>query len=306
MLYLPALIGLISKIAVLFYARAGRKWETTFVSLVLIFTCVNAIELLGYLRFLDGLNVSSFLRLYYVAAIFAFMSLSLHNTSVSKIKNHLASTLLILIAVVLASTVLWTDVIIAGSHSIGYAITATKGNYYFLFSFYVVATLIGNVVLLLHSRKKATTSLDAIRCLYSLVAFTPLFVLTLIVVGLKTFDIAINAAVLVPIMTTLFLFIMLKGESEHQLTDIRRLLPLSLERKMASKMATLIDSYTQKDNQQDAFNNLRHDIEKEIILYSLKVNANNISGTAKMMGLQSRSTLYSMMKRLKIDHSSYT
>ena len=305
MLYIPALIGLVSKIVVLFYARSGQKWQTTFVSLVLIFTCLNAIELLGYLRFLDGLSVSGFLRVYYAATVFALMSLSLHNLCVSKIKNTAINAVLVLVAVLLALLVLLTDIVIAGSQSIGYAITANKGNYYFIFSLYLVFTLFGNIALLLHSRKKATKPLASIRCLYSLVAFTPLFVVTLIVIGLKTFDIGFNAAGLLPIMTTVFLFIMLKGEAEHQLTDIRRLLPLSLERKMAARMANLIDNYTRNDNQQNAFNSLRNSVEKEIILYSLKVSSNSIRGTAKMMGLPSRSTLYSMMKRLGIDHTSY-
>jgi len=111
----------------------------------------------------------------------------------------------------------------------------------------------------------------------------------------------LTAAGILPIATTIFLVIVLKTESKHELSDIRRLLPLSLERQTANSFLNLLDLYVKNGNKENVYKDLQRGIETEIVSYSLKKCNNNIADTAKMMGIRNRSTLYAMIKRLDID-----
>jgi DNA-binding NtrC family response regulator len=62
----------------------------------------------------------------------------------------------------------------------------------------------------------------------------------------------------------------------------------------------LTDNYAQNSNKPGAFAELRDGLERQAILYTLEKCENNVSKATEMMGLQNRSTLYSMMKRLEI------
>ena len=113
----------------------------------------------------------------------------------------------------------------------------------------------------------------------------------------KIAEIEVNATGLVPIATAVFLGIILKTESKHKLSDLRRVMPLSAERQTTHNLMDLLDSYIQNGNQSNVYKELQAGIEKEIIMYSLNKCDNNITKTAKLMGLKNRSTLYSMMNR---------
>ena len=62
---------------------------------------------------------------------------------------------------------------------------------------------------------------------------------------------------LLPIATTLFLFIVLKTESKHQLSDIKRLLPMSLERKTADNFLSMLDTYVKNNNVENVYKDLQ-------------------------------------------------
>jgi len=93
---------------------------------------------------------------------------------------------------------------------------------------------------------------------------------------------------------------MLKTESKHLLTDLRRFLPFSAERNASTEFLRLMDTYSQNLGGTDSFSELRNGVERQVVLYTLEKSGNNITKAAEMMGLQNRSTLYSMMKRLDI------
>jgi len=80
----------------------------------------------------------------------------------------------------------------------------------------------------------------------------------------------VNAAGILPVATALFLAILLKGESKHKLSDIRRFLPFSPERKITGDIMELVDAYVKADNQANAYKDLHSGIEREIIFYTLK------------------------------------
>jgi DNA-binding protein Fis len=286
---------------VLLTTARGGKVSILFLSLIFAFAFHNAIELGGYIQFLNGQSLEALFRPYYVATIYLLMYMLLHGLAISRLENIYSTAGLVLTATSLSVLVLFTDTIVAGHHSIGYSVTADKGDYYWVFVLYLLITLMANIAALLFRYKNAGSPLESIRCLYSLFALSPVILVSLLVIVLKMTDTNFNAAILGPLATALFLAIVIKGESKHKLSDVRRFLPYSPERAISNNLMTLVDTYVHGGNKADAYKNLHIGIEKEIIFYTLNKCNNNITQTTEMMGLKNRSTLYSMMGRLGID-----
>jgi len=301
MYFVPAMASLLFKLYVLLTSLRGGKISILLLSLIIAFACHNAIEFAGYIQFLNGHSVEAFFRPYYVATTYLLMYMLLHGLAISRLENSYVTIGLVSVATVFSMLFLFTDYIISGQYSIGYSVTAVKGPYYALFALYVLLTLFANVAVLLYRYRRAASQSESIRCLYSVFALSPVIVISLLAIVLKIVDADINAAGLYPVATALFLAIVLKGESKHRLSDVRRLLPFSPERAISSNLMTLVDDYVNNGNQTDAYKNLHIGIEKEIIFYTLSKCNNNITQTTEMMGLKNRSTLYSMMNRLGID-----
>lgn len=299
--FVPALISLVFKLVVLVYALKGKRVSVVFLSLITIFAIHNSIELLGYVQFMNGDAVSIFFRLYYVATVYVMLYILLYGLSVSKIESSLTTTILTIISTAIASLILFTDLVIAGQYSIGYSMTAIKGPIYWLFASYLLIVLSSNLVLLIYGYRKAKSQIDSVRCMHSLFALTPIMLVFLLAIALKLANISVNATGLVPIATAIFLAVILRTESKHKLSDIRRFMPLSAEREITNNIMDLVDVYINDNEQGISYKDLQEGLEKEIIFYSLKKCGNNVSHTTEMMGLKNRSTLYSMMNRLGID-----
>jgi len=299
--FIPALLSFLLKIYILILNLTRDKISIVFLSLIIIFALHNGIELFGYLSLFNSGDASAFFRPYYVITIYLISYLLLHSLSVTGYENKAVTSLLLLIATFLSSLVIFSDTIVMGYTSIGYSITATEGKYYSFLSAFILINLFTTVTVLIHRYRNAPTSLDAKPCLYSLYALAPIILAFSLTVIFKMAQIEFNAAGVVPIATTVFLVIVLKTEGQHKLSDIRKFLPLSLEKQTANNFMSTLDYYIAHQNEKDIFKTIHADIEKQIICYSLEKCSYNVSKTTKMMGLKNRSTLYSMMNRLNID-----
>lgn len=299
--FLPSLLSLLFNLLVLAYVIRGGSVSRIFLTLVVVFSLHNAIEFFGYLLDSTTSTVEIMFRLYYVATIFVMLYMLLYALSVSKLESTTTTSFAISIATILSSLILFSDSIVSGVYSIGYSVSAMKGEHYDLFSLYILSTLAIGFAVTYIGHARARSELDSLRCLHSLLALTPITLAFGVAMLFKILNIGINATGMVPIATALFLAIMLKTESRHKLSNLRRLLPLSLERETTARMMDLLDEYVKNANQEDVYKELQAGIEKEIINYSLKKCENNVTYTAKLMGLKNRSTLYSMINRLDIN-----
>ena len=303
LLLLPALISLLLKLFILWTATKGGRVSIIFLSLIAIFALHNAVELfaLSYMLFYQSSHIEQILRPFYIITVFAIMYITLHALTVSEIINKTMTVCLITIATITSSLILLSDLVIAGHYSIGYSISAVKGDYYWLFAATAILGISTSVSVLAYGYRNAATQIKSTRCLYSIYALIPIFLVGLTTVMCKLLNIPFNATAIMPIASTLFLFIVIKTESKHKLSEIKRLLPMSLERKTADNFLNMLDEYVQNSNKEDVYKNLQSSIEREIICYSLEKSNNNITHTANMMGLKNRSTLYSMLNRHGID-----
>ena len=303
LLLLPASISLLLKLFILWTVIKGGRVSILFLSLIAIFALHNAVEIfaLSYMLFYQGSHIEQILRPFYIITVFAIMYITLHALTISETIKKTMTVSLVVIASALSSLILLSDFIIAGHYSIGYSISAVKGSYDWLFAAAAIIGVSISVGVLVYGYRNAATQIKSTRCLYSLYALIPIFLVAFITVTCKLLNIPLNATAIMPIATTVFLFIVIKTESKHKLSEIKRLLPMSLERKTADNFLNMLDEYVQNSNKEDVYKNLQSSIEREIICYSLEKSNNNITHTANMMGLKNRSTLYSMLNRHGID-----
>ena len=106
----------------------------------------------------------------------------------------------------------------------------------------------------------------------------------------------INATVFVPIMISVFLYITVKSEAQHKLTDLRRFMPFSPERKTSQDIMELFSSYARDET---TYRESVNEIEKLLVMHKYNKNEKNASATAETMGMP-RSSLYSIFNRLGI------
>ena len=306
---LPAAIALMIKLAVLYVSRnssrSGSKdskvQSSLFFTMVLVFACHNVAEILGFLEYFNGERLTQVLRWYYVMTVLAMAAMLLYAGQVGKIhqKSKALRYVVVSVALALSLLIVVTDSIVAGSHSLGYVMTAVQGNYYWMFQASALLSFAAITWLLVSGYRKTNDHLIEIQCSYTLLALSPILIASVLILFLMAIGVNVNAAALLPIATTAFLVITLKSESQHKLTDIRRHIPRSLERQTGRHIMEIFSRYAQDQvNYRDSL----AEIEKLLVMHKHRKNDGNVSTTAANMDIP-RSSLYSIFRRLEIEHN---
>lgn len=300
-LFLPAAIALLIKVFILFVAKKKNHRSTFFLPLVCILACHNLCEVLGFFEFSESGSLSFLLNVYYAITAFVVFIIYLYSKEISRFKGRFidsaAQYVALAVTSILSLLILFSDFVIAGDKSIGYIITAVKGDYYFVFQLFILTMIVAIISELVNGYRKADTHITQIQCVISIIALGPLFLVGIITMACLYFGVELSGAVLFPVATTLFLLIMLMSESKHKLTDVRRFVPFSPENSTANEIITIFDRYAYDDIE---YREAVGDIEKLLVTYKYQKNGGNASTTAKLMGMP-RSSLYSIFNRLKIE-----
>ena len=296
---IPALIALVVKLFLLFVSRNGSGRSSVFFTVVLLFACHNLAEVLAYLEFFRGNYSDHILRWYYVMTLCGVSAILVYALEISDLKRpiRIVSGAVVVLAISLSLFILLSDSVVSGAISIGYALTADQGPQYWLSQilFVVMYLLISGV--LIRGYLTAKDHVTEIQCSYTMFGLLPIVLVALSVVVLMGFGVSINAAAIIPICTTFFLLITIKGELTHKLTDIRRYIPFSLERRTSSQIMDIFSRYAQDDvNYRDSM----AEIEKLLVVHKHNKNEGNVSRTAASMDIP-RSSLYSIFRRLEIE-----
>lgn len=297
-LVLSVFLGLTFKLYILIIAARQGHTSFAFLSMIAIFALHNGLEFIGYMRFISGSTEHILFRPYYVATTYLWLGILLHCLDVSSLRNRLTSILLFLVPTIFAIFILGGDSIVVGYKQAGYTLTAIRGPYYWTFATYCFASLAASIGILAWGYRHAPTQIASIKTAYSLFALAPVLAVFFIALLFTLSGIGFNLAIIFSLATAVSLFLFLKGESKHKLTDVRRFLPFSIENKTSNTFMRLLDEYVNNEKTPKAYAQLKDGIEREIISYSLKKSEGNISQATEMMGLENRSTLYSMMDRL--------
>ncbi len=292
----PAILALILKLFFVYLYRRSVEANPYFIAIVVIFAFHNLSEVLVLWEFFAGVQADFMLRTYYLVSIISLLTLMTYATSLSSVFNRRWTQALWVLTAVFGAVLFSTDLIVAGVESIVYSATAIRGEFYAIFQVFSFALLI-LTLWSLYRGYISTNDHDAQnKCAYTGLALVPHVVATIIVVVLMNLNLDVNAAMVFPLATTLFIFILLASEDKHRMTDIRRFIPFSEERQTSNEIMEIFSDYARdRMSYREAVN----DIEKLLVEHKYQKTDFNASSTAQLMGMP-RSSLYSLFNRLGI------
>lgn len=295
---LPAVVGILVKLFLLFGIRRNIFVSNALIGLISVFVLHNVSELLLFNSFVQQVDANYLIRIFYVTATIA-PAYSLYYV-LALGKNQPKKPILFgagAVALSLVVLMLFTDTLVSGATALTYTITAIKGNYYWVYQSLLLMNSMAVLVCLVYNYRKSATPQEEVRNFYALASMIPLIVVVPGVVILMKLGVAINATFILPIASTAFLLILIKGKyTDTLLYDPRGFVPYSLE----GQLSTLIS----QANAQYNFENMSHKelmtkLERAVIIYKYQKNDKNITRTAKSMQMK-RTSLYGKFNQLEI------
>lgn len=239
---IPAIIALLAKAAIYFYARYS-KVDTLQTRLYLLFLFSLSIQNLAEITFFtakaEGLPAPAGGRLYFAASILAIAFL-LHLAVIiatnwrGKQNNVPVLGLILLYAPAMAlEALLWsTPSLVAGFEPLNYTYTKIPGPLYFLFELYAIGYLCAVAALLVYGARAQLTSFRQLQNKLMLVGLLPIIAVVLIVISLQHVGFrGFNTTMTLPLAITFFLAITAYATHQYRLFDIEFFIPWSKIRK---------------------------------------------------------------------------
>lgn len=293
----PAFVALIIKLGVVFVSRRTFMSNRYFGFMVLVFACHNLCEVLVFWEYFHGDKAEFILRAYYVISLTSLLSITFYISSITDFLKPSNKFFLIALVAVVSSFIVFSDFIVAGSRSLGYVFTAERGEYYDIFQGMSLALMCLLPMVLYREYARSKCHDSQIKCAFMGLALVPHFLSVVLVILVMNLGLEINGAAIFPFATTLFLVIILASENQHNLTDIRRFIPFSDERRTSNEIMEIFSKYARD---QESYRESISEIEKLLVTHKYDKTGRNASSTAELMGMP-RSSLYSLFNRLKID-----
>lgn len=296
----PAIFALIVNFAVLWAANRSVEKTSGFIPLVLSFSALNVCEILGAYSGWSPAGLEFLVRCYYCCAVVSLSSVTLYAAEISRYQTTILNWSIGVLAATISFAILFSDLILTGIHSIGYSVSADRGLAYIAFQLLSLGLLISVGVMLTLGYRNAVTHEQQIKCSGTAMAIMPSIIASLSLLILMWFGVKINAVVVLPLSMMAFILITLASEERHKLTDIRRFIPGSAERRTSREVMEICSNYARDEvSYRDAIS----EIERVLVVHKYQKNHKNASATAELMGMP-RSSLYSIFNRLKIESKS--
>lgn len=293
---LPAALAMMIKLWLLFTLKLRAGVGVRWMGFVAIFCVQNLSELLLLSAgFNHQASTGFFMRCYYacVCIVIVYCYIYVMNEK-DYIWQKLICWFVCLVCVLFVLGIFFSDLIITGYTYLPYSVTATKGDLYFLFRIFALLFFLMLFTTIINNYVNAKAIEQKVHYFYTLLAFLPLTIICSAVVFLMAMDFNINAIMLLPVASTLFLIISLKGESSTTLPfDWRSWLPLSLEHRLRGKLRAAEQKYINKSS---SHQETMMQIEKALLEYQRDKHGGSIAKASKTIGIM-RSTFYSKMNR---------
>ncbi len=201
-----------------------RNVGTAFIWLLVFLFALSLIEFMGLSGMLH--SIIGF-KLFYVFLILVLAMILVVIKALAKLDTKLPD-LIFAFGVMQSSLLFISDLIIAGFKEGGIGYTRIPGDYYYIFQLYAVVCLILSIYYIIqavYDRKKL--SYLRAKAAVLLISLFPLFLGTLIVLLLMAIGKNVNAAVLLPITTTIFLFGCFYATNNNKILDYSIFMPFS-------------------------------------------------------------------------------
>lgn len=296
---LPAGIALFLKWWILFNSYTQEWVNKSWLSFVAVLAMLNFSELLIYAGYFSGQSLNLLLKSYYVCCVTGlvygyFYVKDSTNYSVQKYLSFAISAT----GIVLIPIILFSDTVVGGYAENTVPVAAIKGKLFWTFEIFTLLSVVASVSTLFYNYAKSKDPIQQIAYAYTIAGLLLLAVSVLTIIVLMILGINANGTGIIPIATTLFLLITVKGKNTHLIAkDPRKLNPLSAESAMAKQIEW---AQTQMALNKVGLKEAVTNIEAALIHYKLDKNDGNISETARQFGV-ARSTINKKLERAPLN-----
>ncbi len=235
-LAVPALIALIAKAALFFYARSSevRNLETRLYLLFLFALAVqNLAEVSGFISIAYTNSFPEFDGYVYFAASIPAIALLLHLALVlgagdrARFYRPMVGAIYLLV-LLLECLLLFTPWLVQGFQPENYSYSKIPGPLYSLFEIYAVGALVTTVGLLIYGALRQANTHQKLKNRLMLLGIAPIFIVVIAVIGLQHIGgRQFNATVTLPIAVTFFLAVTAYATHQYRLFDIAFYIPWS-------------------------------------------------------------------------------
>ena len=292
-IYLLPVVALLAKFWILFSTRKYGAKSELFIVLILAFCALNVTDCTNLLAFQHKVYGEWSMRAYFVISIWCLVLIFAYSSNISHIKFFTKLNYIWCVsALVLSLLVIFTDTILSGVRPLAYTYAAEPSAGYTMYLIYVIFTCLSVFGVLITSYLRAEDTKSKVHGLHTLVALTPIVLAATLIMVLMRLEFEVNATGIIPVATTLFLFV-LRTEAKHLVTDMRRHLPFSDEKKMSKELQRLASLHSMDEI---SYKELKQNIERVVISYKYKKHKGSARKTADSCDMD-KSTLYSILKR---------
>jgi len=207
-----AALALIAKVWLVIKCKRKLWADSTWISLILALSALNASEVLIYSSTILQLLPNALLKIYYLCTV---MCLAASYNYVSDNSVQLQKWLgrfFYIAAMVISFFIAMTDFVI-GAHVVdSFPIKSVKGDYFLTYLLYAVVCIISSLSILCINYKVTKNSHEKMSYAYTVIAFMPLALIILAVLLLISVGIDANASGLIPVGTSIFLWVSYRGK----------------------------------------------------------------------------------------------
>ena len=246
---LPALIALLLKMRILIGSWnqdwASREW----LGLVIVYACFNLSEVLVYGAIEFVKSPHALLVTYYVCGNFCIAFGQLYVANGDVLWQRLLTYWMFVAAIVISLFEIFTTHFIAGYVVGSMPVVAAKGSYFVYYVIFALTSCVLTFYTLIFNYVRSKDREEKTKYGYTILGLIPIALTvsgTLLFISL---GINANGSMVIPLATTLFLFITARGRVQDQLRyDIQKYLSPKLEQsKVAWEIEELYSSYLKGD-----------------------------------------------------------
>lgn len=207
---LIALVGIVLKTAILFNISIKSQISQSFAVVCIFFLLQNVAEFLGYFTYNVSEQLSfAFVHVYMIALYFIFPSILVLALSLVEFKRLRTAKAFLYGVSLLISIAHVNGLVITGIKFIGWSAVTTPGEYYWAAAGYSMLVAIWAVgVLLKHLLANNSFEIRS-RAKVNLFAFSPIFLVVGLVLLFRLAGFESSTALMLPLATIFFLFVML-------------------------------------------------------------------------------------------------
>ena len=207
-----ATLALVAKVWLVIKCLDKLWIDTAWISLILTFSVLNASEVLIYSSSMLQLLPNALLKVYYLCTVICLVT-SYNYVADSSIQlQKWLGRVLYMAAVVISFFIATTDLVI-GAHVVdSFPIKTIKGDYFLIYLLYAVVCIVGSLTILCVNYRSTKNSHEKMSYAYTIIAFMPLALMIVAVLFLINVGINANASGLIPVGTSIFLWVSYKGK----------------------------------------------------------------------------------------------